>query len=167
VTYAAVPVEVLVASLIAVVGTLLGSATTYLFQRQTVERAERFARQERLRQERMAVYGAFAGAVTDHRRAVVNLWFRRGAGPDDPGYRAARDECDRLGAALDHARFQVQLIADDADLIARATEAHVPTSAILNAADRDEVKSYESQSRGAVGSFVAAAATQILGHPDR
>jgi hypothetical protein len=71
----------------------------------------RSARQERLRQERMAVYGAFAGAVTDHRRAVVNLWFRRGAGPDDPGYRAAREECDRLGAALDHATTTGQFVA--------------------------------------------------------
>lgn len=43
--------EVLLASLIAVIGTLLGSVTTYLFQRQTVERAERFARQERVRQD--------------------------------------------------------------------------------------------------------------------
>jgi len=167
VTYAAVPVEVLVASLIAVVGTLLGSATTYYFQRQTVERAERFARQERLRQERMVVYGAFAGAVTDHRRAVVNLWFRRGAGPHDPGYRAAREECDRLGAALDHARFQVQLIADDAELVALAARAHVPTNAILNAVDRDEVKTYENQSRDAVGSFITAASVQILGTGER
>jgi len=33
---------------------------------------------------------------------------------------AARKECDHLGAALDHARFQVELIADDADLVALA-----------------------------------------------
>ena len=164
-TYAAIPVEVLVASLIAVVGTLLGSATTYLFQRQTIERAERFARQERLRQERMAVYGAFAGAVTDHRRAVVNLWFRRGAGPDDPGYRAAREECDRLGAALDHARFQVQLIADDTELLALAAGAHHRTSAISEAVDLDELKSHENRSRDAVGSFVTAASAQILSLP--
>jgi hypothetical protein len=167
VKYAAVPVEVLVASLIAVAGTLLGSVTTYFFQRQTVERAERFARQERLRQERMAVYGAFAGAVTDHRRAVANLWFRRGAGPDDPAYRAAREECDRLGAALDHARFQVQLIADDAELVALAARAHIPTNAISTAADHDELKTYENQSRDAVGSFVTAASAQILGRTDR
>jgi hypothetical protein len=98
---------------------------------------------------------------------VVNLWFRRGAGPHDPGYRAAREECDRLGAALDHARFQVQLIADDAELVALAARAHVPTNAILNAVDRDEVKTYENQSRDAVGSFVTAASVQILGIGER
>ena len=155
--------EVLVASLIAVAGTLLGSVTTYLFQRQTVDRAERFARQERLRQERMAVYGAFAGAVTDHRRAVVNLWLCRGAGQDDPGYRAARDECDRLGAALDHARFQVQLIADDPELVVLAATAHQPTTAISTAGDLDELRTHENRSREAVGSFIAAASAQLLG----
>jgi hypothetical protein len=158
-------VEVMIASLIAVAGTLLGSATTYLFQRQTVERAERFARQERLRQERMAIYGAFAGAVTEHRRAVVNLWFRRGADREDPDYRAARNECDHLGAALDHARFQVQLIADDGSLMALANAAHKPTSAISSAADRAELMTCENQSRDAVSAFIAAAAAQVL-RPD-
>jgi membrane protein YqaA with SNARE-associated domain len=46
-------VDVLFASMIAVAGTLLGSTTTYIFQRLTAGRAEEFARNERLRQERL------------------------------------------------------------------------------------------------------------------
>ena len=61
---------VVVTSLIAVAGTLMGSGLTYMFQRWNVGRAEEFARLDRLRQERMAAFSAFAGAVTDHRQVV-------------------------------------------------------------------------------------------------
>jgi len=155
--------EPLFASLIAVAGTLLGSATTYLFQRHSIGRAEVYAREERLRQERMATYSAFAGALTEHRRAVVNLWFRRQEDPDGPEYRAARAECDRLGAALDHARFRVQLIADDPGVMALANVAHKPVSGIGRAVDKAGLMDCENKSREAVGAFVAAAAAQVLG----
>ncbi|MDQ4033704.1 MAG: hypothetical protein M3332_16240 [Actinomycetota bacterium] len=51
--------------MIAVAGTLLGSIVTYVFQRVNAGRAERFARQEPLRQERIATYSGFAGAITE------------------------------------------------------------------------------------------------------
>jgi len=156
-------VEALLASLIAVAGTLLGSTTTYLFQRHSAGRAEGFAREERLRQERMATYSEFAGALTAHRRAVVNLWFRRQEDPEGPEYRAARAECDQLGAALDHARFRVQLIAGHPGLMALANAAHQPVSAVNRAVDKAELMECENRSRDAVGAFVAAAAAQVLG----
>ncbi len=51
----------LLASVIAVVGMLLGSTVTFVFQRVNAGRVERFARDERLRQERIAAYSGFAG----------------------------------------------------------------------------------------------------------
>ena len=42
-------------------GTLLGSTVTYVFQRVNAGRVEKFARDERLRQERIAAYSGFAG----------------------------------------------------------------------------------------------------------
>lgn len=155
--------DALLASLIAVVGTLLGSATTYLFQRQGAERAQEFARDERLRLERMATYSAFAGALTEHRRAVINLWLRRREDPDGSEYRAARLDADQQGADLDHARFRVQLIADDPGLIALANAAHEPVNAVHRAANRAELMDCENRSREAVGAFVAAASAQIVG----
>ena len=149
------------AGLIAVVGTLLGSALTYAFQHRTVDRAEGFARQERLRQERLATYSAFAGALTEHRRAVVNLWFRRQEDPGGPEHRAARLECDRLGAAVDHARFRVQLVADDPGLVALANEAHRPTSEIHRAADHAALRACEARCREAVAAFIRAAASEV------
>jgi hypothetical protein len=52
-------------SLIAVAGTLLGSLTTYLSQRQTARHTEATARAERLRQDRRVACGDFIAAVTD------------------------------------------------------------------------------------------------------
>jgi hypothetical protein len=55
-------------------------------------------REERLRQERMATYSAFAGALTEHLRAVANFWFRRQENPTvrstglrGPSYLKCRD----------------------------------------------------------------------------
>ena len=59
-------------SLIAVAGTLLGSLTTYLFQRQTARHTEATARAERLRQDRRVACGDFIAAVTEVERAVIN-----------------------------------------------------------------------------------------------
>ena len=64
-------------SLVAVAGTLLGSLSTYLFQRRIAMHAEAVARNERLRQDRLAACGTFAAAITDVKRAVITAWSRR------------------------------------------------------------------------------------------
>ena len=68
-------VSAVVASLIAVAGTLLGASSTYWFQQRAAQRAEITARQERLRQDQLAACSAFAAAVTDLRRALIAVWF--------------------------------------------------------------------------------------------
>jgi hypothetical protein len=45
--------------------TLLGSFSTYLFQSRTAERAEAFARDERLRQEQLIACSAYAASSGD------------------------------------------------------------------------------------------------------
>lgn len=57
------------ASVIAVLGTLGGSIVSYWQQESSNKRAQAQARSERLRQERLAAYGTFAGAVMDLRGA--------------------------------------------------------------------------------------------------
>jgi hypothetical protein len=53
--------EAVLTGLIAVAGTLLGSLSTYVFQRQTAERAQIYTRDERLWQEQLTSCSAFAG----------------------------------------------------------------------------------------------------------
>ncbi|MFJ3310885.1 hypothetical protein ACIPSA_49725 [Streptomyces sp. NPDC086549] len=55
--------ESIIASAIAVLGTLLGSGITLAFQQRTTDRSHQFTRREKLRQERLDAYSAYAGAL--------------------------------------------------------------------------------------------------------
>ena len=111
-TWSTTGVNALLAGLIGVAATLLGSFTTYLFQSRTAERAQSFERDERLRYEQVNACSAFASAMTELKRGLITLWFyhqRDAAGAD---YLAARIECDRLGASAEAAQFRVQLVSE-------------------------------------------------------
>ncbi len=152
----------LLASVLAVVGTLLASTVTYVFQRVNAGRAERFARDERLRQERIATYSGFAGAITELRQGVISLWFVRHR--DDaahPELYAARAASDRLGAAADHARFRVQLLAENPDLLALADAAFEPIGAIHHGADRAALVEHENRCQDLLKAFITAAGAQV------
>ena len=155
-------VDVLFASMIAVAGTLLGSTTTYIFQRLTAGRAEEFARNERLRQERLAAYSAYAGAITGLRQGVIAVWLRKHDDHRDAERIAAlRAEADRLGAAADHALFRVQLVAGDPALVTSADAAREPIDAIFGAADLPELRQHETQCQEIIKAFIAAAGDQV------
>jgi hypothetical protein len=105
------------------VSALLGSFTTYLFQGRTAERAQSFERDERLRYEQVNACSAFASAMTELKRRLITMWFyqrRDAAGAD---YLAARIECDRLGASAEAARFLVQLVSGDPEVMTLADAA--------------------------------------------
>lgn len=153
--------ESVLVSIIAVAGTLLGSTVTFAFQRATAHRAEKFARDERLRQERLASYSAFAGAVTELRRGVISLWFHRRNRTEGPELVALHTESDSLGAAADHARFRIQLLADDLQLVALADAAFEPISAIRHAADLADLKEHETRCQNALTAFITAARAHV------
>lgn len=130
------PVSAVYASLIAVIGTLLGSLSTYLFQ----QRAAAGAREDRLRQERLAAFSEFAGAVTTLKTGVVAAWLRR----DNPGeHRAALAEADRLGSLAETARFRLLLVSGQPEPLANTafgymgTLRHAPDLPALEAAQAD------------------------------
>lgn len=151
-----------VGSVIAVAGTLLGSVAGYLFQRLNAGRTERFARDERLRQERMAAYSAYAGAVMDLRRAVVSLWFLlQRTESEDPELLAAYTDADRYGAAAAASRFRVQLLANDPRLVELAAGAAAPIDSIREAADATELKAHETRCVEGVDAFIVAAGAQL------
>lgn len=148
--------------MIAVAGTLLGSTTTYIFQRLTAGRAEEFARNERLRQEQLAAYSAYAGAITQLRQGVIAVWLRKHDDHRDAERIATlRAEADRLGAAADHALFRVQLVAGDPALVTRADAAREPIDAIFGAADLPELRQHETQCQEIIKAFIAAAGDQV------
>lgn len=142
-------------SLIAVAGTLLGSLSTYLFQRRTAIHAERVAREERLRQDRLAACGSFAAAITEVKRAVITAWFRKEE-PDDE-WRAAMTEADRMGAAAEAAHLRLLLLTDSA-VLHRSADAVSAQIAVLRAAtNKAELEDREGDFATAREAFIAAA----------
>ena len=163
-------------SLIAVAGTLLGSFSTYWFQQRVARRAEATARQERLRQDRLAACSAFAAAVTDLRRAVIAVWFRerrrdrvfadkdRTPGDKDRAlddYRAAYAESDRLGAVALGAKFRMLLLLADPGLRELADVAFRQIDDLRSAVDKAEVGELDVKFESHMSAFVSTAA-QLL-----
>ncbi|MFJ8966455.1 hypothetical protein ACIRG5_44385 [Lentzea sp. NPDC102401] len=143
------------------IGTLAGSGLTYLFGRLTARRAERVARHERLRQERINAYVTFVGALTDLRQALISLWFLERDEPDAADARAARTEADKRGAAAHHARFSVQLLTEDAELLRLADVVFGPVDDLVNAKDRSELKALEEKSEEMLAAFIKVAGRQV------
>ncbi|WP_373432227.1 hypothetical protein [Streptomyces afghaniensis] len=77
---------------------------TPAFQQRTVDRSQQFARREKLRQERLDAYSAYA-SLLNYRRCLVHLWFceREQPPPEDPDTVRTRDDISRLvGTARQH-----------------------------------------------------------------
>ncbi|MEV6544468.1 hypothetical protein [Streptomyces sp. NPDC051665] len=150
--------EAVLASLIAVAGTLLGAIITFAVQRRTSTQAEVFAHAQQLRQDRLTTYGAYAGAVTALKQGIVALWFRLQDAPDSHETRQAFRECDQLGAATENARFRVRLLAHDLMLVALADAAFDAVGPIRTASNRTELAEREQDLQTALNAFITAAA---------
>lgn len=148
-------------SLIAVAGTLLGSLSTYLFQRRTALHTEAAARQERLRQERLVACAEFAAAVTEVKRAVITAWFRRNVKDDE--WRAAMTEADRMGAAAESAQIRMLLLIEDENVRRRADELSAYISVVRASADKTELEAREVEFATRQLAFIAAARQLISG----
>ena len=160
-TWSTPSVNVLLAGLIGIAATLLGSFTTYLFQSRTAERAQAFERDERLRYEQANACSAYATAMTELKRGLITLWFhhrRDAAGAD---YLATRIECDRLGASAEAARFRVQLVLGDPEVMRLADAAFTAADALSRSTDRDELRERENRFEAAVTMFMHAASRRL------
>jgi hypothetical protein len=157
-------VEAVWGSLIAVLGTLFGSLSTFVYQRKATERAEAVAREERVRQERLAAYGAFAGAVGEFKRGMVSQWFRSRADRDGPTHMDAIAESDRLAAVTETALFRMQMVSDAtelADLAELAEQAYAGARRVRRAADSDDLKEREREFEARMRAFTAAVSTHL------
>jgi hypothetical protein len=154
-------VSAVAASLIAVAGTLLGSASTYWFQQKAARRSETVARQERVRQDQLAACSEFAATISDLRRSVIEVRFRknrkdRQAASDE--YHIAYAEADRLGAVAESAKFRMLFVIDDPTLRELADAAFRHVGAVLPARDKAEVEKLDAGFAAHMDVFVATAA---------
>ncbi|MFD8212395.1 hypothetical protein ACFV2U_01285 [Streptomyces sp. NPDC059697] len=149
--------ETIIASAIAVLGTLLGSGITLAFQQRTTDRSHRFARREKLRQERLDAYSAYAGMLINYRRCLVHLWFceHEQPPPEDPD--AVRIRAYDLRSSAQEALFRVQMLTDDETLSQAAEAVLTDVTALAKTETRSRLDQHRVQTRDDIGRLVRAA----------
>ncbi|MFD7052441.1 hypothetical protein ACFWBS_33305 [Streptomyces mirabilis] len=149
--------ETIIASAIAVLGTLLGSGITLAFQQRTTDRSHQFARREKLRQERLDAYSIYAGALINYRRCLVHLWFceHEQPPPEDPD--SVRIRAYDLRSSAQEALFRVQMLTDDATLGQTAEAVLADITALTKTETRSQLDQRRVQTRDAIGRLVRAA----------
>ncbi|WP_330286377.1 hypothetical protein [Streptomyces sp. NBC_00576] len=126
--------ETIIASAIAVLGTLLGSGLTLAFQQRTTDKGHQFTRREKLRQERLDAYSAYAGALINYRRCLVHLWFCENEQPPPENPDAVRIRAYDLRSNAQEAMFRVQMLTDD-ETLAQTAEAVLTDITALSKSD--------------------------------
>lgn len=146
---------------IAVIGTLLGSIVTYVFSRRGAERTAALAYSDRLRQERLDSYSAFAGALIKYRLAELDRWHREREVPDTEEHRLTKVATyERRTDAFD-ALARMQLLTEDQVLLDTAREA-LDVIDLIHKADTAEERADRSQAaRVAIDHVVRLARTHL------
>lgn len=154
---------VVITTVIAVLGTLMGAGLSHVLQSRTAARGQDFTRAERLRQERIDAYCSFGGALANYRRGQLDYWFRRhdGRTDDSTGVHELRREAQRLRAAAMEALFRVELLTDAPALTALGREALEAVERIPTAGDRDELAGLRETSRTLIHDFIAASRPHV------
>ncbi|MGW1783227.1 hypothetical protein ACWCQQ_29425 [Streptomyces sp. NPDC002143] len=153
--------DAVLASAVAVVGTLLGGGFGYLVQHRMAIRNERFARWRFLQEERMAAYSAYAASLAHCRRGELDRWHRARENPGSAEATEARVESYRLRGVARQELFRIRLVAQAPDLVRLAEEALDRVSTIHKAHDEQECHRSGDDARQAVEDFVHAAGQQI------
>ena len=154
-------VEAVYAGIVAVLGTLLGSSATYVFQRRVAERGEHFSRTERVRQDRLSAYSTFAEAVTEYRGSQYKRWSCEQVDPASAESSAAEAESHRLRGVTRQIRWRMQLLTEDQELIRLADEAVICAKNVREAADLAERQRKHDAAGEAIERFVLHAASHV------
>ncbi|MGW4038537.1 protein kilB [Streptomyces sp. NPDC004778] len=144
-------------SVIAVLGTLLGSVTAYMLQQRTARKDRAEVRGYEERRDRIAAVTALTVALADHRRS---MWVRedlRLSGASDADYQAARAASHNTRSALTAPLTTLALLAPE--LAGVAQDAAGTTYALRNTENRELLDFYREAAIEAADDLVRAAAT--------
>lgn len=153
--------ESVIASAIAVLGTLLGSVATLAIQRGTAERGHRFTRDEKLRQERLDAYVTFAGALVDYRRCLIHLWFclHESPPPEDPD--EVRIRSYDLRTRTQESLFRVQMLTADEGLGLAGSRLLDEVAELHKAESRGELDEGRERTREGIAGLVREAKGEL------
>ena len=154
-----------VSAIIAVLGTLLGSALTYVFQRRADARSHEFSFHQQLRTERIAAYTAFAVACSEYRRGQHDRWRRQDEEPGGAAAFNARIESYRLKGIALQALLQVPLVANDGALVGVAKQAYDLTTLLHRSATPAELDIESKKAKSEVESFIVLASHDVQSAP--
>lgn len=153
--------ESLIAAAIAILGTLAGSVVNHMLQSRSTRRAEAFARAQRLREQRLAVYGDFARVIMDYRRAEFARWDRTDQQQPESARQEARAESYRVRGDAWHAMFRVGLLSDDPRLVEAAAALVGSTAELHDAPTEEELRARGTQVREELRRFVELGSGQL------
>lgn len=148
-----------VEAIIAVVGTLLGSLAGFFFQRRNAVEASRRDRTEKLRQERVAAYSAYGGALAVYRRCQLDRWFAHRDQRPDAGDTVR--ESRRLRDAAREAFFRVQLLAGSTEVIHAGQRAMEAMDQISDAADGEALAMIRDRTYAVMEELMELARTEL------
>lgn len=143
------------ASVVAVLGTLLGSLATYAIQRSTIRQQQALAGAERRRQERVDAIAAYAEALTTYRRVRMDRWHSVDEDRDDKEAMQRHDY--EVRAAAVAARLRVELLVDDRKLREQCQLALEVIEAMRPGSPPEEYEEARNESRAALTGVVDTA----------
>jgi hypothetical protein len=150
---------------IAVLGTLMGSTLTFLFQRRANAHLSALGIRERARQERLDAYAAFGGAAVRFRVAGLDVWHRRDEGAAEEVQRQVRAEFYRLRTELVDAELRVQLISPHAALHPLMADAIRAAARIPEASDEADRRHRNDTAKDVLTKLVVAAGGELQRDP--
>jgi hypothetical protein len=148
-------------SVIAVLGTLIGAGSTYYFQRKAQERTETFTRLERMRQERIDAFSAYAGALLNYRRVLVFRWFVIHEGRFAEDTPALLEETYTKRYAAQEAMFRAQLVGNSPALTTLAERAMEQITELHKVEGREALDAARDRTRQSIRDLVAAVAPHV------
>ncbi|KOG20009.1 MULTISPECIES: hypothetical protein [Streptomyces] len=148
-----------IASVIAVLGTLLGAVVAGLLQQRLTRRERTEVQAGELRRERLAAITSLVAALSEHRRA---MWVRedlRLSGAASAAYEQARAESHATRAAITAPLTAVQILAPS--LAESASTAARAAYALRNAADAETLNTRRAAAIEAADRLVHAAGAAL------
>ncbi|MGW7306759.1 protein kilB [Streptomyces sp. NPDC054835] len=149
----------MLATVIAVLGTLLGAIVAGIIQHRTARAGRDAQRTDQRRDQELAAVTGFASAVAAHRRAMAIREDLRLTGADDQAVAAARAESHATRSAIEAPRVLVSILAPA--LAPAADRAAKASYALRGATDTDALHALREAAIREANTFTAAAAAHF------
>jgi hypothetical protein len=157
-------VQPVLTSAVAVIGTLLGSVLTYLFQRRNADQTQAESRRERARQELVESFSSYASATMTLRRAEYDRWNRRRESADGAEPVEVRQESYKLRGEAWGTYFRLRLLTEpgrDEELLRCAAQAIEEAGWVSKAKTSDELHERGERARAVLDEAVSLASARL------